>query len=84
MATFHQVILKALQNGQMKMTSVNQNMIQLSKGNAKKSSFVKTVITDDLANGLMDSTRIAFILHMDADELNALNLSIVTTEPPRT
>lgn len=80
MATFQEVILEALQNGQMKMTSVNQGIIELSKGTNKKSAFVKTAITDELVEGLMSKTRVAFILHMDADELNALNLSIESTE----
>lgn len=82
MATFHQVILTALTEGKMKMLSVNQHMVELSKETKRKAGFAKVNITDELVSGLMNRTRVAFILHMDADEMNALSLSIDSNEPP--
>lgn len=76
MATFKEVILTALKNDQMKLLSMNQHMIEVASATKKKSAFVKSAVTEELATGLMQRTRVAFILHMDAEELNRISAEI--------
>lgn len=76
MATFQEVLSTAISSGQMKMVSVNQNMIEIARETKRKSAFVKTGISEELAKGLMHREKVAFIVHMDADELNRISEEI--------
>jgi uncharacterized protein YfeS len=72
MATFKQALERAIKEDRMKMISVNQNMMQVSMSTKKKSGYVKSAVTDELAEGLLHRKRVAFILHIDADEMNGI------------
>lgn len=72
MATFKQTLERALKEDRLKMLSVNQNMLQVSMSTKKKAGFVKSAVTDELAEGLLHQKRMAFILHIDGDEMNAI------------
>lgn len=77
-ATFKQAIERALQHEDVKLLSVNQNMIEIALATKKKPSFVKTAITDDLARNLMRRKSVAFILHIDGDVMNEIVSNLET------
>lgn len=72
MATFKQAIEKALQAECMSLTSINQNLLEVSSQTKKKAAFVKFAAPEELARGLMHRKRLAFVLHIDADEMDAI------------
>lgn len=72
MATFKEAIETALKSDRMKLLSVNQNLMEVASGTKRKPAFIRSAITEDLAEGLLHRSRVAFILHIDADEMNEI------------
>jgi hypothetical protein len=72
MATFQQVLDKAMQAGKFEVISVNQGLMQASMATKRSPASLKVGINDELAKGLMMGKKTAFIIHIDGDELNEI------------
>jgi hypothetical protein len=72
MATFKDVLVKALNDGKMNLYSVNQNLMEVSRQTKKKPAYLKVAVGEDLVDGIMRRERVAFVIEMDGDELNEI------------
>lgn len=72
MPTFAEILSKAIASGQMKLVSVNRDMLEIAKKTKTKPPFVKVAIPEELAMGLMTQRDTAFLVYANGDELDAL------------
>jgi hypothetical protein len=76
MATFQQVLNKALSEGKTQLVSVNRNLMEIASATKKKPGYLKVATPEDLVKGLMMNKQAAFVLFVDGDHLNEIAAQI--------
>lgn len=74
MATFKQVLIKALEQDGSRLASINQNLMEVSRATKRKPNNIKIAVSDETVNNYLSARpkEVGFMIFIDGDELNKI------------